>query len=629
MTQGPETGGYHTSEDEHILHKLGYAQELFRGMGGFRNFAISFTIISILAGCLTSYNIGFEHGGPMWVVFGWLLVGLMATIISLAMAEIASAYPTAGGLYYWASKLGSPGWGWATGWFNLIGQIAVTAAIGYGLALFGQALFDFWFSYTEHMNDWFGASFDASTYILYAIFLTAAALINLLNIRLTSGLNMISAWWHMVGVVVIVGILIVVPDNHQSVSYVFTQTINNSGFGDGTTQFGLAFLLVLGLGMLLPQYTITGFDASAHTAEETNNASRMAAMGMWTSVVVSVIFGWILLVAVTFAIPSNQGALDTVNALGLLVPWIWAESMGQNWAEALLFICVVAQFFCVTASVTSASRMMFAFSRDRAVPGHQLWRRVGKNRVPHWSVFGIWLFAGILMIPAVWNYFVGYAVGTAIAVIGLYIAFVIPVYLRWRKGDSWDEPRAWSLGKHYKWIDPLSIAWVALDHDHLHHPAVQDRPPVGGRLRLAVHQLHDPLVRRHRPDLRRLVGPLRSQVVQGPRPHGHRGGARALRGGAREANRNGLGYRKLRRQRAPHGFDDQAPERARPPGRAAPAHVFPESRHSASRPPSRRPRRPRCPRRRSPPPAGAGRRGAPARAGSRPGRASRARRPRS
>jgi amino acid transporter len=386
----------------------------------------------------------------------------MATIISLAMAEIASAYPTAGGLYYWASKLGSPGWGWATGWFNLIGQVAVTAAIGYGLALFSQALFNFWFSYSDRMNDWFGASFDASTYVLYALWLSAAALINLLNIRLTSGLNMISAWWHMVGVVVIVAILIIVPNDHQSLSYVFTETVNNSGFGDGTTSFGLAFLLVLGLGMLLPQYTITGFDASAHTAEETNNASRGAAVGMWTSVVVSVIFGWVLLVAVTFAIPSTQGALDEVNALGLLVPWIWAESMGQDWAEALLFVCVVAQFFCVTASVTSASRMMFAFSRDRAVPGHSLWRRVAKNRVPRWSVFGIWLFAGILMIPAVWNYFVGYAVGTAIAVIGLYIAFVIPVYLRWRKGDSWDVPRAWSLGKHYKWIDPLSIAWVGL-----------------------------------------------------------------------------------------------------------------------------------------------------------------------
>jgi len=225
-----------------------------------------------------------------------------------------------------------------------------------------------------------------------------------------------------------------------SLSRTFSETVNNSGYGDGTTKFGLAFLL--GLGMLLPQYTITGFDASAHTAEETRKASRMAATGMWTSVVVSVLFGWILLVAVTFAIPSTNGALGIVNELGLLVPWIWAESMSQDWAEALLFICVVAQFFCVRASVTSASRMMFAFSRDRAVPGHPLWRRVAKNRVPRWSVFGIWLFAGILMIPAVWNYFVGYAVGTAIAVIGLYIAFVIPVWLRRRRGDSWDEPRA-------------------------------------------------------------------------------------------------------------------------------------------------------------------------------------------
>src|SRR5262245_17889666 len=390
-----QTPSYHTSEDEQILHKLGYAQELFRAMGGFRNFAISFTIISILAGCLTSYNIGFEHGGPMWVTWGWLLVGGMATIIALAMAEIASAYPTAGGLYYWASKMGGPGWGWATGWFNLIGQVAVTAAIGYGLALFGQALFDLWFSYSEHMNDWFGASFDASTYILYAIFLSAAGLINLLNIRLTSGLNMISAWWHMAGVAVIVGILIIVPNDHQSVSYVFTERVNNSGYGGSTTSFStLAFWLVLGLGLLLAQYTITGFDASAHTAEETHNASRGAAVGMWTSVFVSVIFGWILLLAVTFAIPSTDGALGVVNDLGLLVPWIWTESMGEGWAEFLLFICVVAQFFCVTASMTSASRMMFAFSRDGAVPGHQLWRRVAKNRVPVWSVFGIWLFAG-------------------------------------------------------------------------------------------------------------------------------------------------------------------------------------------------------------------------------------------
>jgi len=463
MSTGPAPG-YHTSEDEQTLHRLGYAQELFRAMGGFRNFAISFTIISILAGCLTSYTIGFEHGGPVAVTWGWLLVGLMSLIIALGMAEIASAYPTAGGLYYWASKLGSPGWGWATGWFNLIGQIAVTAAIGYGLAIFGQVLFDDWFSYTKHMHDWFGMSFNAATYTIYAVFMIAAIVINMLNIRLTSALNMFSAWWHMVGVVLIVGILVVVPDHHQSVSYVFTETVNNSGYGGGTTAFSNpAFWFVFGLGLLLSQYTITGFDASAHTAEETNQASRMAATGMWTSVFVSVVFGFILLVAVTFAIPgTTQEALVQVNNLVPIVPWIWTESMGVRWAEFLLFICVVAQFFCVTASLTSASRMLFAFSRDGAVPGHQLWRRVARNRVPRWSVLAIAFMAGVLMVPAIWNYFVGYAVGTAIAVIGLYIAFVIPVYLRWRKGDSWDEERAWTLGGHYKWIDPLSLIWVGI-----------------------------------------------------------------------------------------------------------------------------------------------------------------------
>jgi amino acid transporter len=455
---------YHTSEDEQTLHRLGYAQELFRAMGGFRNFAISFTIISILAGCLTSYTIAFEHGGPIAVTWGWLLVGLMSTLIALSMAEIASAYPTAGGLYYWASKLGSPGWGWATGWFNLIGQIAVTAAIGYGLAVFGQVLFDLWFSYSSHMDDWFGASFNMSTYILYAAFMLAALIINMLNIRLTSGLNMISAWWHMAGVVLIVGILIVVPDQHQSVSYVFTETVNNSGYGGGTTSLSNpAFWFVFGLGLLMSQYTITGFDASAHTAEETNKASRMAATGMWTSVFVSVVFGWILLLAVTFAIPgTTEQALVQVNNLVPIVPWIWEASMGQNWAEFLLFICVVAQFFCVTASTTSASRMLFAFSRDGAVPGHQLWRRVAPNRVPRWSVGAIVFMAGVLMVPAIWNYFIGYAVGTAIAVIGLYIAFIIPVYLRFRQGDAWDAPRAWTLGRHYKWLDVVSILWVVI-----------------------------------------------------------------------------------------------------------------------------------------------------------------------
>src|SRR4051794_22560363 len=111
-------------DDERMLHRLGYAQELFRAMGGFQNFAISFTIISILAGCLTSYYIAFNNGGPVAISWGWLLVGLMSTIVSLAMAEIASVYPTAGGLYYWSSKLGGAAWGWFASAPQLVGRSA-------------------------------------------------------------------------------------------------------------------------------------------------------------------------------------------------------------------------------------------------------------------------------------------------------------------------------------------------------------------------------------------------------------------------------------------------------------------------------------------------------------------------
>ena len=448
MSTGPAPGGYHTSEDERLLHRLGYAQELFRAMGGFQNFAISFTIISILAGCLTSYYIAFNWGGPVAVTWGWLLVGAMSTIVALAMAEIASAFPTAGGLYYWASKLGSPGWGWFTGWFNLVGQIAVTAAIGYGLAIFSTALLNLWFDYPNSSN-WI--------FVTYSAVVLIAVALNFLNVRLTASLNTVSAYWHMVGVAFIVLVLIVVPDDHQSLGYVFGETINNSGFSGGN--FGsIVFWYVFGIGLLMSQYTITGYDASAHMAEETHQASRSAAVGMYMSVVVSVIFGWILLLAVTFAVPDTQGVLD---AAGNAVVYIWTESMGDTWAEILLFVAVVAQTFCLTASVTSASRMLFAFSRDGAVPGHRFWRQVGRNRVPQLAVVAIGVLAWALMIPTLWNAVVGYLVGTSIAVIGLYIAFILPVILRLRLGDRF-EHGAWSLGPHYRWIDGIAIVWVVV-----------------------------------------------------------------------------------------------------------------------------------------------------------------------
>jgi amino acid transporter len=384
------------------------------------------------------------------ITWGWLLVGLFSTIVAMAMGEIASVYPTAGGLYYWSSKLGSPGWGWFTGWFNLVGQIAVTAAIGYGCAVFTTALLNLLWDY-PNTTKW--------VLFTYGLILLGAGIVNMFKVTITAMLNAFSAWWHMVGVLLIVGILIAIPDQHKSVGYVFGETINNTGFS-GHSWSNIMFVYVFITGLAMAQYTITGFDASAHMSEETRKASLAAAWGMVMAVVVSVIFGFILLVAVTFAIPDLTNE-DLLGAGQGIVTLIWTESTSKGWAEFMLFIVVIAQMFCTIASVTSASRMMFAFSRDRAVPGHQFWRRVSKaDRVPVYTVWAICVLAFALMIPTVWNAFVGYAVGTQISVIGLYIAFILPVILRLKAGDSF-EAGAWSLGRWYKLVDWAAIIWVA------------------------------------------------------------------------------------------------------------------------------------------------------------------------
>jgi len=447
-----EITSYRTSDptppkdaDEALLRKLGYAQVLVREMGGFSNFAISFTIISVLAGCLTSYYIAFANGGPVAVTWGWLLVGVFCVLVAMAMGEIASAMPTAGALYFWASRLGGPAWGWFTGWFNLIGQIAVTASIDYGAAIFTTALLNLWFPAVVGTD-------TATIFMVYTAIVAAHWALNRINVSFLGQLNSFSAWWHMAGVALIVVVLAVVPDHHQSVGFVFGQTLDNSGFGEGS------FWFVFGIGLLMAQYTITGYDASAHMSEETREASRAAALGTVMSVVVSVILGFVLLVAVTFAVPDVP---STLAAGANAVVHIWNTALGPVLAEVLLLVAVVAQFFCGTASVTAASRMLFAFSRDGAVPGSRVWRKVAHNRVPVNAVSLIAVSSWALMLPTLTNGAIGYLVGTSIAVIGLYIAFALPIILRIRAGRRF-EHGAWSLGRHYRWISPLAVAWIAV-----------------------------------------------------------------------------------------------------------------------------------------------------------------------
>ncbi|HVC86597.1 MAG TPA: amino acid permease [Gaiellaceae bacterium] len=432
-------------KDTRMLHALGYAQELSRKMSGFSNFAISFTIISILSGTLTLYGTGLNYGGPVEEAYGWPIVSVFVIIVGLGMAEIASKYPTAGGLYYWASKMGGPAWGWFTGWFNLIGQIAITAGIDYGAAVFADAL----------LQLLWGGSFHGTQHeivVVYGVILILHALMNTFSVRLVALLNDVSVWWHVIGVLVVVAFLIFKPAHHQSFGTVFGHTVNNSGFSHSWLWF------VLLLGLLQAQYTFTGYDASAHMSEETTNASRSAARGVIMSIVVSAVFGYILALGVTFAI---QDISKTAGAGTFAVKQVFLDSLGTHTAEVMLFITVMAQLYCGMSSITSASRMLYAFSRDGATPGHQLWRRLNGQRVPVYAVWAIAVLAFLCAFPAYFgtNGVVAYVAVTSIATIGLYIAYAIPIYLRLRAGDSW-EPGEWNLGRWYKPIGWIAVIWV-------------------------------------------------------------------------------------------------------------------------------------------------------------------------
>ena len=440
-------------EDERLLAELGYSQELHRSWSSFSNFAISFSIISILAGCFTSFGLGWNNGGPAAIAWGWPILAAFILLIGLCMSELVSAYPTSGGIYWWAAKLGGPKAGYYTGWLNLIGLIAILASVAYGSATFLDLTLG---TFSE---SWLAGYSLTRVFWMFLIILVVVAVINIFSSHLLAVINNISVWWHVIGAAAVILILFLVPEQHASFSTVFTKTVNNSGFFGGSTS-GFGFLLfVLPISAILTQYTITGYDASAHLSEETKSAANGAAKGIWRSIFYSAVGGWILLLSFLFAVQD----VDGVTAGGGAVAVIFAQAMSSKWVALVLLISTAGQLFCTTACQTSASRMLFAFSRDRAVPGHQLWSAVNAKRVPANAVIVTAVIAALITLPALVKVDingapvpVAFFAVVSIGVVGLYLAFAVPIYYRWKAGDSF-KVGSWNLRGHHRWMAPLAL----------------------------------------------------------------------------------------------------------------------------------------------------------------------------
>src|SRR5438105_1088778 len=371
------------SKDEKTLRQLGYSQELARRMDGFSNFAISLSIICILAGGVTSFQVGFCSVGGASIGLGWPLVCAFSTVVALTMGQVASAFPTAGGLYHWASILGGKGWGWLTAWFNLAGLIMMLAAINAGAYDFVAGAFNL-------PTDEASQKLKIAGLILIAL---SQGLFNHKGIRATTRLTDFSGYLIMVFTVLLtVAMLFYAP--HWDFGRLFHFS-NYSGIPANDPVFPRTDNMVwlFALGFLLPAYTITGFDASAHISEETIDAARNVPRGIVRSVLVSGVFGWVMLCAIVLAIPN----MDEAAAKGSDVfYWIMKTVLPAPLSVFLLIGIALAQYLCGLATVTSASRMMFAFARDGGLPLSRLVRRVSeRSRTPS---IAIWTVAVVALL---------------------------------------------------------------------------------------------------------------------------------------------------------------------------------------------------------------------------------------
>ena len=445
-------------EDLKVLHGMGYAQELQRSMSKFSNFAISFSIICILSGGINSLGQATSGAGGAAIGIGWPIGVMVSGVFALALAQISSAYPTAGGLYHWGSILGNRFTGWLSAWLNLLGLVTVLGAINVGT-------FYFFFGSFGPM---FGVEDTLTHRVLFMAVITGLqALINHMGIKLTAKLTDFSGYL-IFATAILLTIVCLASATSFDVSRLwtfanYTGTEGASAVWPVAVGGGMAFVL----GLLLPVYTITGYDASAHTSEETIKAAHSVPSGMVHSVVWSGIFGWIMLCAFVLMIPNMD---DAAKQGWNVFFWAMDAQVNPTMKQILYILIFISQFLCGLATVTSVSRMLFAFSRDDGMPvGSKMLATVSpKYRTPVAAIWAgsilatlfVWLTSAITIAgtPA-------YSIVVSCTVIFLFLSFTVPIALGLFAigGPKWPTMGPWNMGAgNYKLVAVLSILSMGL-----------------------------------------------------------------------------------------------------------------------------------------------------------------------
>ncbi len=463
--------------DKQVLHKLGYAQELARRMSGFSNFAISFSIINILAGGISTFYAAFNSAGGGGAFIGWMVGGFFSLMVAFSMGQIASAYPTAGGLYHWASILAGKFMGWMAAWFNLLGLLFVVSSVDVFLyqAFFKGLLVD-----TVLGGQFLGS--DSSTWTIWhqhifvIIALVTQALFNHYGINVTTKLTDFSGYLILALTVVFVIALFV----NSPVALDFSRLVTFTNYtgepgGNVIPIIAPSTFIAFFFGLIYVMYTITGFDASGHTSEETHDAQVNVPKGMWTSVFYSWTFGLVMVAAFVLVMPSlDEGAAAGFSSFFYMWSSVFPPAAAGTPVAILGLILavgiVITNYICALAGLTSTSRMMFAFARDGGLPASHFLSHISTQyRTP---TYAIWTGAVLAFITSLTG-IIGAALGlqgvdiflvlaTGCAVF-LYISYAIPVLAGFlAEGKTWNEKGPFNLGALSKPIALVSGLGVAL-----------------------------------------------------------------------------------------------------------------------------------------------------------------------
>ncbi|KAI0303990.1 amino acid transporter [Russula brevipes] len=446
-------------EDNVLLAKLGYRAEFKREFSLVETVAFAFSIMGVVASVTSTFSFPLSAGGHVGMVWGWFIPCPFVLCVAASLAELTSAMPTSAGLYYFSAKLAEPKHAplasWITGWANVTGQIALVCSIDYTCAqMITTAI-------TVGSDGAIVPSSGATYGILVAILLFHGVVCSAAT-RVLARLNLAYVVINVGTSIAAIIILFVSPQgNTVSTKDAFTLFENNTGWANDGWAFLLAFTSVM--------WTLTGYDSAAHVSEEVTGAARAAPIAIMVAVAGTQFLGWLIYIAASFATTSVPDLL--VPTLPLPMGQLFLNIIGKRGMLALWSFITVVQFATGAAQGVDASRVVFAFARDNALPGSRWWKQINpRTQTP---VNAVWL---VMFCAAVCGLF-GFSTAAlsslaGASVIGLYTSYATPIFLRITSGRDKLVPGSFTLGRWFVPIGAIAVAWVTFINILLVFPAV-------------------------------------------------------------------------------------------------------------------------------------------------------------